>query len=184
MSLMSDMDVLDAVKAGEIRVEPFERAFLGPDSLDIRLGNDMLVSKTVGKTIDPNRPENFFEARKINGSFTLEPGQFVLGTTVERISLSESVSAQIEGRSSLGRLGIMVHMTAGIIHAGFGAKEPSALTLEIYSVNPNSVFLHAGMKIAQLSFFRLNRKASKGYDFMATSKYVSQSKPLPPKAEK
>lgn len=184
MSLMSDVDVLDAMEKGEIGIEPFDRKLLGPDSLDIRLGNDILVSKTVGKTIDPNRPENFFEGRKIDGSFTLEPGQFVLGTTVERISLSDTVAAQIEGRSSLGRLGIMVHMTAGIIHAGFGSKEPSTLTLEIYSVNPNSVYLHAGMKIAQLSFFRLNRKASRGYDFMPTSKYVQQEKPLPPKAEK
>lgn len=184
MSLMSDMDVLEAMKKGEIKVVPFDKGFLGPDSLDIRLGNEVLISKTTGKTIDPNKPENFFESRKINGSFTLEPGQFVLGTTSERISLSESVSAQIEGRSSLGRLGIMVHMTAGIIHAGFGAKQPSALTLEIYSVNPNSVFLHAGMKIAQLSFFKLNRKASKGYDYITGSKYVHQSKPLPPKAEK
>lgn len=184
MSLMSDIDVTEAMDKGEIKVEPFDRKYLGPDSLDITLGNEILVSKAVGKTIDPNKPENFFESRKIDGSFTLEPGQFVLGTTAERISLSESVSAQIEGRSSLGRLGIMVHMTAGIIHAGFGAKEPSALTLEIYSVNPNSVYLHAGMKIAQLSFFRLNRKASKGYDFMPTSKYVQQDRPLAPKAEK
>lgn len=184
MSLMSDIDVLDAIEKGEVRVEPFDRSLLGPDSLDIRLGNEVLVSKTIGRTVDPNKPENFFEEQKINGSFTLEPGQFVLGTTMERISLSESVAAQIEGRSSLGRLGIMVHMTAGIIHAGFGAKEPSSLTLEIYSVNPNSVYLHAGMKIAQLSFFRLNRKASKGYDYIERSKYVYQSKPLPPKAEK
>ncbi len=184
MSLMSDIDVMEAMEKGEIRIDPFDRKFLGPDSMDIRLGNEVLVSKTVGKTIDPNKPENFFESRKIDGAFTLEPGQFVLGTTSERISLSEAISAQIEGRSSLGRLGIMVHMTAGIIHAGFGAKEPSALTLEIYSVNPNSVYLHAGMKIAQLSFFRLNRKASKGYDFMPTSKYVHQDRPLAPKAEK
>lgn len=184
MSLMSDIDMIEAIGKGEIRIDPFEKGLLGPDSLDIRLGNEILVSKTIGKTIDPAKPENFFESRKINGSFTLEPGQFVLGTTLERISLSDAVAAQIEGRSSLGRLGIMVHMTAGIIHAGFGAKGPSALTLEIYSVNPNSVFLHAGMKIAQLSFFRLNRKASRGYDFIPTSKYVSQDKPLPPKSEK
>lgn len=183
MSMMSDTDVLDAVRKGDIRVEPFERGLLGPDSLDIRLGDEILISKAVGKAIDPVKPENFFESRKINGSFTLEPNQFVLGTTLERISLSDCVAAQIEGRSSLGRLGIMVHMTAGIIHTGFGSKSPSSLTLEIYSVNPNSVYLHAGMKIAQLSFFRLGRKASRGYDELSTSKYVSQERPLPPKGE-
>ncbi len=184
MSLMSDVEVLEAMDAGSIKIEPFDRGLLGPDSLDIRLGNEVLVSRTVGKTIDPNKPDDFFESRKIDGPFTLEPGQFVLGTTLERISLSESIAAQIEGRSSLGRLGIMVHMTAGIIHAGFGAKEPSTLTLEIYSVNPNSVYLHARMKIAQLSFFKLNKKVSKGYDFISTSKYISQNRPLAPKAEK
>ena len=182
--MMSDTDVLEAMEKGEIKVEPFERSLLGPDSLDIRLGNEMLISKGIGKTIDSSKPENFFESRKMDGSFTLEPRQFVLGTTMERISLSDCVAAQIEGRSSLGRLGIMVHMTAGIIHTGFGAKSPSALTLEIYSVNPNSVLLRAGMKIAQLSFFRLGTKASRGYDYMPTSKYVSQNSPLPPKAEK
>ncbi|MBU0585900.1 dCTP deaminase [Candidatus Micrarchaeota archaeon] len=181
--MMSDIDILEAMETQEIKVEPFEKSLLGPDSLDIRLGNEILVSKAIGKTIDPTKPENFFEAKEIDGSFLLEPHQFVLGTTLERISLSDSVAAQIEGRSSLGRLGVMVHMTAGIIHTGFGAKSPSALTLEIYSVNPNSVYLHAGMKIAQLSFFKLGRKASKGYDFMSTSKYVQQEKPLPPKGE-
>jgi dCTP deaminase len=183
MSLMSDKDIREALSKGEIGVVPFEERFLGPDSLDIRLGDEILVSKGIGRTIDPNSPEDFFDRVSIDGSFKLESAQFVLGTTLERISLSDSVSAQIEGRSSLGRLGIMVHMTAGIIHAGFGAKKPSALTLEIYSVNPNPVLLHPGMKIAQLSFFRLNRSASRGYDFMAGSKYVSQSGPLPPKPE-
>ncbi len=182
MALMSDIDVLDATDKGEIQINPFDKNLLGPDSLDIRLGNEILISKIIGKIIDPNKPKNFFASRKID-PFTLKPKQFVLGTTLERISLSDSIAAQIEGRSSLGRLGIMVHMTAGIIHAGFGAKEPSALTLEIYSVNPNSVYLHTGMKIAQLSFFRLNRKVSRGYDFIPTSKYVNQNKPCVPKAD-
>lgn len=183
MSLMSDTDVLEAIEKKEIRIEPFDASLLSPDSLDIRLGNELLVSKVIRKTIDSIRPEDFFESRKINDSFVLEPRQFVLGTTLEKIALSETIAAQIEGRSSLGRLGIMVHMTAGIIHAGFGSKEPSALTLEIYSVNPNRVLLHVGMKIAQLSFFKLTKKASKGYDSMPTSKYVQQKKPLACKAE-
>lgn len=182
--MMSDNDVLEAIERGEIKVEPFEKGLLGPDSLDIRLGNEILMSKAVGKPIDPHKPENFFESRKIDGTFVLEPHQFVLGSTLERISLSDTIAAQIEGRSSLGRLGVMVHMTAGIIHTGFGSKSPSALTLEIYSVNPNSVYLHAGMKIAQLSFFRLGRRASRGYDDVPGSKYVQQEKPLPPKGEK
>lgn len=183
MSLMSDVDIREAMKKKELTIYPFDEVLLGPDSLDIRLSNEILVSKTIGKTVDAYKPVNFFESKKINNKFILEPGQFVLGTSIEKISLSETIAAQIEGRSSLGRLGIMVHMTAGIIHAGFGAKKPSTLTLEIYSVNPNKVFLHSGMKIAQLSFFKLNRKTTKGYDFISTSKYLNQTAPLPSKPE-
>lgn len=183
MSLMSDVEIEEAIKKKDIKIIPFERELLGPNSLDIRLGHEILVSKKRNIVIDPRNPEKFFEEVYIEDKFILEPYQFVLGTTLEKISLSTNIAAQIEGRSSLGRLGIMVHMTAGIIHAGFGAKEPSTLTLEIYSVNPNKVILYPKMKIAQISFFSLERAVSKGYDFIEKSKYVSQSKPLPPKGE-
>ncbi len=183
MALLSDEEILAEIKAGSIKIEPFDRQFLGPDSIDIRLGSDVLIAKAVGKTLDPLSKENpdFFEKKKINGAFTLEPGQFILSNTFEKIGLSNRIAAQIEGRSSLGRYGIMVHMTAGIIHAGFGSKSPSTLTLEIYSVNPNSVLLHEGMKIAQLSFFKLNREVEQGYDFKEGSKYVGQTAPERPK---
>jgi len=186
MSLMSDVEILEAIKKGELRIEPFEKENLGPDSIDIRLGKEMLLAKNVGKTLDPLKKgeTNYFEKVSLseNEPFMLGHHQFVLTNTVESIGLSSGIAAQIEGRSSIGRFGIVVHMTAGIIHAGFGSKKPSTLTLEVYSVNPNPVLLHPGMKIAQLSFFRLGSRASKGYDSLKGSKYVGQQKPEPPKA--
>ena len=186
MSIMSDAEILEAIEKGELRMEPFERASVGPDSVDIRLGSELLLSKNVGKTLDPMKKGevDYFEkvSLKEGESFMLGHHQFVLANTLEKIGLSEGIAAQIEGRSSIGRFGIVIHMTAGIIHAGFGSKKPSTLTLEVYSVNPNPVLLHPGMKIAQLSFFRLGKKALKGYDAIAGSKYVGQDAPVAPKA--
>lgn len=184
MSIMSDYEILEAIKAGEIKIEPFEKANLGPDSLDIRLGREFLLSKNVGRTLDPlKKGEDYFEKVTMaqKDAFMLGHHQFILANTFEKIGLSDGIAAQIEGRSSIGRFGIVVHMTAGIIHAGFGSKKPSTLTLEVYSVNPNPVLLHPDMKIAQLSFFRLGKRASKGYDDIAGSKYVGQKGPQAPK---
>lgn len=186
MSIMSDAEILEAMEKGELKIEPFDRSFLGPDSVDIRMGSELLLSKNVGKTLDPLRKDqaDYFEKVSLakGESFMLGHHQFVLANTLEHIGLGNGIAAQIEGRSSIGRFGIVIHMTAGIIHAGFGSKKPSTLTLEVYSVNPNPVLLHPGMKIAQLSFFRLGRKALKGYDQRAGSKYVGQKGPVAPKA--
>jgi dCTP deaminase len=186
MSIMSDAEILEAMEKGEIAIEPFDKSFLGPDSVDIRMGSELLLSKNVGRTLDPMKKDevSYFEkvSLKKNEPFMLGHHQFVLANTLEKISLSQNIAAQIEGRSSIGRFGIVIHMTAGIIHAGFGSKKPSTLTLEVYSVNPNPVLLHPGMKIAQLSFFHLGRKALKGYDSMKGSKYVGQNAPVAPKA--
>ncbi len=182
--LLSRDDILKEMERGNIAIEPFDPSLLGPESLDIRLGNEMLVARKMNGVINAQKPEDFFESVKISDEgFILKPGVFVLGATLERIKLSGAIAAQIEGRSSLGRLGVMVHVTAGIVHAGFGSSKPARLTLEIYSVNPNPVRLFPGMKIAQLSFFRLSSPVSQGYDDLPMSKYAGQDRPLPPKGD-
>ncbi|MBI4399238.1 dCTP deaminase [Candidatus Micrarchaeota archaeon] len=183
MSLLSDSDILEAIEKQSLKILPFRREHLGPDSIDICLGREILVCNKINRQIDSRKKDvECFEKVAINNEpFVLKTHQFILANTEEKISLSNEIAATIEGRSSIGRLGILVHMTAGIIHAGFGSKEPSTLTLEIYSVNPNDLLLHAGMKIAQLSFFKLNRKATTGYDFIESSKYIAQKSPEPPK---
>ena len=177
MTILSDKEIMREIKSGNLKMTHFEKSMLGPDSIDIRLGDSILEARKIGKVIDPRDKKscNFFSEKKIDrDGYVLKPQSFVLGHTLERIGLPNNIAAQIEGRSSIGRLGIVVHMTAGIIHAGFGGKEPSSLTLEISSVNPNEVLLFPGMKIAQLTFFRLGESATLGYDSLPGSKYIKQ----------
>ena len=180
--LLSDSEIIEEINKGNIKVEPFDKNLVGPDNLDVRLGSTILIAKKNG-IVDVKNISNFFEEKNIDGGYIIEPGTFLLGSTLERFSLPNNIAAQIEGRSSLGRIGLMVHVTAGIIHAGFGLKEPSSLTLEIYSVNPNPIKIYPGMKIAQLSFFRLGKEASLGYDQNPKSKYLSQKSPVMPKGD-
>lgn len=181
--LLNGKEILNCIKTGEIKITPFDESLIGVDSLDIRLGNSVLIAKKINKVIDPKNPENFWEEKEIPDSgYILQPNSFVLGSTLEGIGIGKSISAQIEGRSSIGRLGIMVHITAGLIHTGWGTKEPSSITLEIYSINPNPVKLYKGMKIAQLAFFKLSSESDKAYDDIGN--YVAQKKAMPPKAIK
>ncbi|MEM4366723.1 MAG: dCTP deaminase [Candidatus Anstonellales archaeon] len=180
--LLSRSEILEEMAKGEIKIEPFEPGLVGPDAIDLRLGKKFMELRKADKPIDATRiPKDIYtEPIEAPEGYVLKPNTLVLGTTLEAVSLSNSISAQLEGRSSLGRAGILVHMTAGIVHAGFGKKEPSTLTLEIYSVNPNPVVVKPGMRIAQLSFMRLGKEAEKGYDEIAGSKYIAQKGPLPP----
>jgi len=179
--MLSDQDILKAMKSGAIVIEPFNKQHLGPDSVDLTLDNTLLIAQQIGEIVDPRHNNQFFkEVVMDDEGFLLLPGMFILGSTRERISLSDNVAAQLEGRSTIGRLGIMVHVTAGVIHAGFGKQKPSALTLEIYSVNSNPVRIYPGMKIAQLSFFYLHTQTNKPYDETPHSKYKAQLKPRPP----
>ena len=180
--MLSGSEIKELIKSKDVVITPYDESLVGPDSIDIRLGHEIMIAKNVADVIDSSKPVNFWERKEVSEKgFILNPNQFILGITLEKIGLSNAISAQIEGRSSVGRLGIMVHVTAGIIHAGFGSKDPSNITLEIYSVNPNPVLLKPGIKIAQLTFFNLNKRADVGYDQMKTSSYIGQDKPLPPR---
>lgn len=179
--ILTKKEILSLISSNELKIEPFDEEMLGNDSIDLRLGSEILVARDVNRIIDSKAPINYWEKIETEG-FILKPGKFILASTLERVSLPEDIMAFIEGRSSIGRLGIMVHVTAGIIHAGFGKKEPSSITLEIYSVNPNPVKLHAGMRVAQLVFMKLTEK-TEAYDFLKRSKYTSQKGPLPPKPD-
>ena len=178
--LLNKEEIIEYIRKGEITVEPFEEKLVGIDSLDLRLGNEILIAKNINKTINPKNPENYWEKKEIGEEgVELKPGSFVLATTMEKIGIGKSIAAFIEGRSSLGRLGVMVHVTAGIAHAGFGELKPSHITLEMYSVNPNPVKLYKGMGIAQLVFVKLSKPSKTAYDEIG--KYVGLKGPLPPK---
>jgi dCTP deaminase len=184
--IMSNIEIENAIRKGEIILMPFESENLGPDSIDIRLGNKLLIAKKTGKIIDPKNNINmeFDEVYLDEKPYAIKPGDFVLGSTYEKIGLSRNITAQLEGRSSIGRLGIVVHMTAGLVHAGWGYKQPSTLTLEISSVNPNPVYLYDKMKVAQISFLRHGTPPNIGYDDNSNNKYSKQEGPLPSRIHK
>jgi len=178
--MLSDEEILECIEKGDLKIEPFVKSNLGPDSIDIRLGGELLICRCKNRVLDLEKRDEaneVFESVLLSRPYPLKPNQFVLGKTMEKFSIGKNLVAMLEGRSSIGRFGLVVHMTAGIVHAGFGMKEPSTLVLEMYSVNPNIVLLKPGMKIAQISLMRLGKEARVGYDFRKDSKYVKQDSP-------
>jgi dCTP deaminase len=178
---MSDEEILQAMDAGEILIEPFSpEEMLGPCSVDLHLLDEFLVFE-VGRVIDPkedNTSNQVTQLIKTDGKpFIIAPGQFILASTVERITLSKSIAGTLEGRSSIARLGIIVH-AAGLVNAGTGIVKPSRLTLEVSCQNSSPVKLYPGMKIVQIIFHRLGGKATVGYDERKSSRFVGQDKPV------
>lgn len=146
MTMLSDRDIYHAIVEGHIGVGGLQDMHrqLQPASLDLRLGGEF-----------------FFRGSTYNreGGFLLDPGEFCLGHTVETIRLSEYVAARVEGRSSWGRRGLMVHLTAGFIDPGFEGQ----ITLEFYNASPQAMFLPVGERICQLSFYRLSSASERPY---------------------
>lgn len=173
--MWSDGDIELALRGGDIRVTPEpERDAIQPASLDLQLGSDYarLESPYPNAVIDPSdgtlpKVEQFKQKE-----FVLFPGKFVLATTIERVELGPNVAARIEGKSSWGRLGLVVHSTAGFIDPGFCGQ----ITLEMYNLGPSPIRLREGMYVCQLAFHPLVHPAVRPYgDPLRRSKYMGQS---------
>ncbi len=179
--LLSDGSILELIKKGELIIEPFDESLLGPSSLDLRLGNEFLVfDRTRIDAIDPHKPIDKFTKRIEIGDneyFVIHPGEFVLATTREYIKLPNYLAARIEGRSSLARLGLIIHSTGGFVDAGFEGQ----LTLEMSNLNIVPVKLIPGMRIAQIAFLMQDKASIKPYGERKTSKYYRQKGPVPSK---
>jgi len=164
--ILPDHEIIEAIKKGEIKIVPFNPKNVGPCSVDLTLADEFVVFKK-GAVIDPLDVESIKKgailAKTHNGPFLLKPGQFVLARTAEKIALSKRYAATLEGRSSIARLGIVVH-AAGLVNPGTGLNEPKPLVLEIFCQNSSPVKLYPGMKIVQIIFHRLSSEASVGYD--------------------
>ncbi len=188
MSLLPDWKIEEYIKSGKIVVKPFDPSLIGPASLDIRLGNRFRVFKSENlEVIDPftfreeKLTEIVEEDRKIeiykhsevvvieDGYFVLHPNEFVLASIYEYIELPPFIAAQLNGRSSIARLGIVVHTSAGWVDPGYRGH----LTLELINVNNVPVKLRPGMKVAQLTFFELE-KVRTPYNVRPGSKYVDE----------
>jgi dCTP deaminase len=162
-SVLSDGTIRRLVTEGHIVIEPWDEGMVQPASIDLRLGNSFRVfhNHRIGAIDLANIPENLTERVAVpeGESFVIHPGEFVLGATEEHVTLPDDIVARIEGKSSLGRLGLIVHATAGFVDPGF----TGTLTLEITNLTRVPIVLWPGKPIAQLSFMTLDRPAERPY---------------------
>lgn len=174
--ILSDRAIRQLVHERPQTITPFNPSMVQPSSLDVRLGNSFQVFRRerVNAHVDP-REENAHITQEVirnpNEPMTLYPGNFVLGTTLETVDIPDDVVAQVEGKSSIGRLGVAVHITAGYIDPGFKGQ----ITLELHNCNKNTIALWPGMAIAQLVFMRMDGPAEFPYGHPElNSKYQGQ----------
>ena len=168
--LLSDRDILAQIEAGRVQLDPYDASMIQPSSIDIRMDRFFrLFDNHKYPYIDPaeeqeelTRPLEVAEGEP----FVLHPGEFVLGSTYEAVTLPDDIAARVEGKSSLGRLGLLTHATAGFVDPGFSGH----VTLELSNVATLPIKLWPGMKIGQLCFFQLSSPAENPY---GSAKYGS-----------
>jgi dCTP deaminase len=174
MSILVDFEIRKAIAVEGLVVQPFDDALVQPNSYDVRLANNFSWHAPGSAIIDPYDADTVSKGLEhvIDDNFVLQPGQFVLGATIEKFSLPNNIVGQLTGKSSLARLGVMVHVTAGFIDAGF-SHPPAQITLEIVNVGARPVRLHAGMPIAQMVFTR-TAECELPYNQKPNAKYNGQ----------
>ena len=170
--LLSDRDIRAEIDKGQVALDPWDPAMVQPSSVDVRLDRYFrLFDNHKYPFIDPaeDQPDltHLIEVRP-DEPFILHPGEFVLGSTFEQVTLPDDIAARLEGKSSLGRLGLLTHSTAGFIDPGFSGH----VTLELSNVATLPIKLWPGMKIGQLCYFRLSSPAENPY---GTGPYLNLS---------
>ncbi len=168
---MSDRDIRASIEAGQIGLEPLDMSLLQPSSFDVRIDRFFrLFDNHKYAYIDPSEPQE--ELTRLvevapDEPFVLHPGEFVLGSTYEFVKLPDNVAARLEGKSSLGRLGLVTHSTAGFVDPGFNGH----VTLELSNMATLPIKLWPGMKIGQLCFFQLSSPSETPY---GSEKYLNR----------
>lgn len=178
--ILSDGTIRKLLEQGRLRIEPMTPDQIQPASVDVRLGAEFLVfTNHTAEAIDPFVPRADLMRKASVGDdrpFILHPGEFVLGTTLERLTLPDDIVARMEGKSSLGRLGLLIHATAGFVDPGW---RDGQITLELSNVATLPIKLHPRMKIGQLSFQMLDKPAERPYGHPGLkSKYQGQQGPV------
>ncbi len=176
--VLSDRTIKDELEQGRIIIEPLDLSCIQPASVDLHLDRRLLVFRNTRHPFIDVRKEmqGLTDVEEIPGDdpFILHPGEFVLGSTLESVALPEDIVARLEGKSSLGRLGLLIHSTAGYVDPGWKGH----LTLELSNVANLPITLYFGMKIGQISFLRLTTAAENLYGSPALgSKYQGQTEP-------
>ena len=178
--ILSDRTIKEEVAAGRIIIEPFDLAAVQPSSVDLRLDHRFVVFRNHTFShidVKANLEELTANVEASDEKpFILHPGEFVLGSTAERIAIPSDLVGRIEGKSSLGRLGLLIHTTAGFVDAGWDGQ----LTLEFSNVASQPISLYPGMKIGQISCIQMTTKADNPYGTGTLgSKYQGQKGPRP-----
>ncbi|MGH9119142.1 MAG: dCTP deaminase [Acidimicrobiales bacterium] len=178
--ILSDRTIRDELAKGRIIIEPSDDSSIQPSSVDLHLDRyfRVFLNHTMGHIDVKQNLEELTQLVEIDhdGVFMLHPGEFVLGSTLERVALPDDLVARLEGKSSLGRLGLLIHSTAGFVDAGWNGH----LTLELSNVANLPITLYPGMKIGQISFLRMTTPADVPYGSAAIgSKYQGQRGPTP-----
>jgi dCTP deaminase len=176
--IFSDRTIKEAIAGGKIVIDPYEPSYVQPSSVDLRVANGFRVFVNHKYSeIDPRSPQSdLTQLIEVDDEdpFMLHPGEFVLGSTLERVVLGDDVVARLEGKSSLGRLGLLIHSTAGFIDPGFEGH----ITLELSNVATLPIAIYPGMKIGQISFYQMTTAAEYPYGSPELgSKYQGQTGP-------
>jgi len=178
--VLSDRTIRQEIESGRIVIDPFEASNVQPSSVDVRVDRQFRVFHNARYPfIDVRQPmDDLTELVEISDDepFILHPGEFVLGQTLERVTLPDDLVARLEGKSSLGRLGLLIHSTAGFVDSGFSGN----LTLELSNVANLPITIYHGMPIGQISFMRMDGPVERPYGSgEAGSKYQGQAEPTP-----
>jgi len=181
--LLSDRELRKEVESGRLLLDPFDGEMVQPSSIDVRLDRFFRVFNNTKYThIDPRQQQDELTSLvevEADEPFVLHPGEFVLGSTFEKVTLPDDLAGRLEGKSSLGRLGLLTHSTAGFIDPGFSGH----ITLELSNVANLPITLWPGMKIGQLCLFQLSSAAEFPYGSkQAGSRYQGQRGPTPSRA--
>jgi dCTP deaminase len=181
--IFSDRTIKQALADGRIAIDPLDESFVQPSSVDLRVDSAFRVFENHKYPfIDPRAAQDdltsLIEVPE-GETFILHPGEFVLGSTFERVRLGVDIVARLEGKSSLGRLGLLIHSTAGFVDPGFDGY----LTLELSNVANLPIVIYPGMRIGQISFYQMTTEADHPYGTSAAgSKYQGQRGPTPSRA--
>jgi dCTP deaminase len=178
--VLSDRSIRAEIEAGRVVIDPYDPGLVQPSSIDVRVDRRFRVFQNSRYPyIDVRQAmEDLTELVEVDGEepFILHPGEFVLGQTLERVTLPNDLVARLEGKSSLGRLGLLIHSTAGFVDSGFSGN----LTLELSNVANLPITIYHGMPIGQISFMRMDSPVERPYGSGETgSKYQGQGEPTP-----
>lgn len=175
--ILSDIDIKKALVDGRIKIEPYDEKYLQPASIDLHLDRHFLVFDTKRNyVIDPKKPmDNMMMEVNINDDepFVLHPGEFALGMIYEKTGVGNGMVGRLEGKSSIGRMGLLIHITAGFLDPGNNLK----MTLELHNTANMPILLYYKMPIAQMAFETLSSECEKPYGSSGTSKYLGDIKP-------